>query len=70
MASINKSDYWKDRRGTHGKGDLPREGSERAYWDSTYWKRSKCCNDKVKISSRGITHFYYCVRCKRDCDIK
>jgi hypothetical protein len=66
MASINKSDYWKDRRGTHGKGDL-KQGSFVAYRDALFWKRSVCCNVHIKQDSEGR---YICNDCNKFCHIK
>ena len=65
MASINKSDMSKDRKGHAGKGDFIRNGFE-AYRESIYWKRSSCCNAKVESHK----HFYVCLKCCRDCNIK
>tara|TARA_R110000796_G_scaffold17656_2_gene54213 strand:- start:26016 stop:26270 length:255 start_codon:yes stop_codon:yes gene_type:complete len=40
MATINKSADSADRRGSQGKGDLPRAGSEKGARDnSTFWAR-------------------------------
>lgn len=61
MATINKSDYWKDRRGKHGKGDLHQNGFSN-YRDGLFFKRTPCCkahyttiDEKLHCEECGLT---------------
>lgn len=48
MASINRSDCSADRRNGHGKGDLPRRGSEEGVRKNTaLWGASPCCKAPI-----------------------
>lgn len=62
MPSINKSDYWKDRKGSGGKGDLHQNGLPE-YRDAELWGRSDCCNAPIlKFNNRS-----YCEKCGEPC---
>ena len=70
MPSINKSDYWKDRAGVTGKGDLFR-GNAEAYRNAPYWKRSFCCNANVLlVDNTGDEPIYKCTKCLKKCQPK
>jgi hypothetical protein len=32
--------------------------------------KSKCCNAKVKVGGKGMTHYYVCTKCNKPCDVK
>ena len=65
MATINKSDYWKDRAGA-GKGDLPRPGEAKRR-AALYWKRSACCN--ARLDRDVYPDRILCDACGRDCEV-
>ncbi len=63
MASINKSDMSKDRRGAAGKGDLHSNGMSN-YREGAYWGRSNCCSAPVMV----INEFSICEECNSNCN--
>lgn len=70
MASINRSDYWKDRRGTQGKGDYFR-GPMIRYREGRYWYRSDCCGAPVKDDRKeNGEQAFVCEKCGEFCGLK